>query len=162
MTFDPFRGTSYSAEVVQQTAAQWANTGNFVLQSYQIGIETDTGQAKLGDGSTIWSDLPYFVPALTPAQRTITAATGNVTAADNAGVIICDRGTGQTITVDPDLGQGFNCLIIQIGAGQVTLAEGSGVTINNADAFTAISAQYGAATLYAYAADTFYLGGQLA
>jgi hypothetical protein len=81
---------------------------------------------------------------------------------DNAQVITCSSGSATTITVPAGLGQGFNCLIIQIGAGQVTIAAGTGVTINNADSFDAISAQYGAATLYAYAADTFYLGGQLA
>jgi hypothetical protein len=81
---------------------------------------------------------------------------------DNAGVITCSSGSATTVTVPAGLGQGFNCLIIQIGAGTVTIAAGSGVTINNADSFDAISAQYGAATLYAYAPDTFYLGGQLA
>ncbi len=155
--------------IIRKPTATWTAENPTLLEnqlgvesSLVNGVETDSGQAKLGDGVTLWDDLPYFTPALMPTQRTIIAATGNITSADNGGMVICDRGTGQTITVDPDLGQGFNCLVVQIGAGQVTLAEGSGVTLNNADSFLAISAQYGAATLYAYAADTFYLGGQLA
>ncbi len=45
---------------------------------------------------------------------------------------------------------------------QAAIAAGAGVTINNVDSFSAISAQYGAATLYSYAPNVFYLGGQLA
>ncbi len=158
----PFRAQAYNRVVLLQTAAEWAETTDKVLQDFETGRETDTGLEKTGDGTSTWAELAYDFPRLAPTPREITAATGNVTAEDNGGTIICNRGSAQTITVDPDLGVGFNCLIIQIGAGQVTLAEGSGVTLNNADSFLAISAQYGAATLYAYAADTFYLGGQLA
>jgi hypothetical protein len=155
--------------IIRKPTATWTAENPTLLEN-QLGVEsalingveTDTGQAKLGDGVTLWADLPYFAPALAPTQRTITDATGNITSADNGGMVICDSGSGQTITVDPDLGVNFNCLVIQIGAGQVTLDAGSGVTLNNADSFLAISAQYGAATLYAYAPDTFYLGGQLA
>jgi len=86
MTFDPFRGTSYSAEVVQQTAAQWATTGNFVLQSYQIGIETDTGKAKFGDGSSDWDTLDYWVPGGAPYKVYTALLTQTGTSAPTATV----------------------------------------------------------------------------
>jgi hypothetical protein len=41
------------------TATQWANA-NPILGSGEIGFETDTGQFKMGDNSTVWADLPYF------------------------------------------------------------------------------------------------------
>lgn len=97
-----------------------------------------------------------------PPVNAQTGTTYTLTQNDNGAVITCASGSATTVTIPVGLGKGFNCLIIQIGAGTVTIAAGSGVTINNADSFDAISAQYGAATLYAYAPDTFYLGGQLA
>jgi len=41
------------------TSSQWTNA-NPVLAAGEIGVETDTNQFKLGDGTTEWSDLSYF------------------------------------------------------------------------------------------------------
>lgn len=41
------------------TAAQWTSA-NPVLGSGEIGVETDTLRAKIGDGSTAWTSLSYF------------------------------------------------------------------------------------------------------
>lgn len=46
------------------TAAQWASA-NSVLAAREIGLETDTGKMKWGDGTTAWNSLPYIV---TPAH----------------------------------------------------------------------------------------------
>jgi len=97
-----------------------------------------------------------------PPVNAQTGTTYTLTQNDNGAVITCASGSATTVTIPVGLSKGFNCLIIQIGAGTVTIAGATGVTVNNADSYTDISAQYGAATLYAYAADTFYLGGQLA
>lgn len=43
------------------TAAQWTSD-NPVLQDGELGIETDTAKAKLGDGSTAWTSLGYWDP----------------------------------------------------------------------------------------------------
>lgn len=97
-----------------------------------------------------------------PSVNTQTGTAYTITQNDNTNVITCGSGSATTVTVPVGLGPGFNCLIVQIGAGQVTISAASGVTINNADSFSAISAQYGAATLFCYAPNVFYLGGQLA
>ena len=96
-----------------------------------------------------------------PPVNRQTGTTYTLTQNDNAQVVTLGSASSTTVTVPAGLGQGFNCLLIQIGAGAVTIAAGSGVTINNADSFDAIAAQYGSATLYAYAPNIFYLGGQL-
>lgn len=44
------------------TSAEWAER-NTVLQESEPGRETDTGWFKVGDGSTPWNDLPYFIDA---------------------------------------------------------------------------------------------------
>ena len=61
------------------------------------------------------------------------------------------------------LGAGFNCSFVQKGAGQVSFSDDSGATaINNRQSHTKINAQYGVASLLAYAADTFVLAGDTA
>jgi hypothetical protein len=46
----------------RQTASAIAAT-NPVLAAGEFGIETDTGRMKIGNGSTAWNSLGYFVPS---------------------------------------------------------------------------------------------------
>jgi hypothetical protein len=41
------------------TASQWTSA-NTVLAAGEFGVETDTGQFKIGDGTTGWNSLAYF------------------------------------------------------------------------------------------------------
>lgn len=40
------------------TAAGWTSA-NPTLKAGELGVETDTGRAKVGDGSTAWNSLDY-------------------------------------------------------------------------------------------------------
>ena len=56
------------------TTSQWAATvdsivGGTILSSGEVGVNTETKQMKVGDGSTRWVSLPYF------ASGTITSVT---------------------------------------------------------------------------------------
>lgn len=57
-----------AAHLIQRynTAAVWSQY-NPILLDGEIGIESDTNKAKLGDGHTRWNSLDYFV---TGAQYT--------------------------------------------------------------------------------------------
>ena len=44
----------------RDTKTNWSRA-NSVLLLGEFGIETDTNSMKIGDGSTGWNDLPYFV-----------------------------------------------------------------------------------------------------
>jgi hypothetical protein len=46
----------------RQTASAIA-ASNPVLAAGEFGIETDTGRMKIGNGSTAWNSLGYFVPS---------------------------------------------------------------------------------------------------
>ena len=46
----------------RDTAANWT-TNDPILFDGQIGFETDTRKAKLGDGSTAWTSLNYLYDA---------------------------------------------------------------------------------------------------
>ena len=43
------------------TSTNWT-TYNPVLLEGEVGVETDTNKMKIGDGSTAWNSLPYYVP----------------------------------------------------------------------------------------------------
>jgi hypothetical protein len=43
------------------SSSDWS-TANPVLAQGEIGLELDTYNFKIGDGSSNWNDLPYFYP----------------------------------------------------------------------------------------------------
>ena len=69
------------------TAAEWSSA-NPLLAAGEFGFETDTRKFKLGDGTTVWSDLGY------PASGTITGVT--------AGTGLSGGGTSGVVTVSLD------------------------------------------------------------
>ena len=88
-------------------------------------------------------------------------ASYQLVAGDNGKGIVLNNGSALNLTVPSGLGVGFNCSVIQKGAGQVTFVASS-TTINNRQSHTKIAGQYGVASLVAYAADTFVLAGDTA
>jgi hypothetical protein len=44
------------------TAAEWI-AADPILAAGEFGYETDTGKIKIGDGTTNWSGLKYFIVA---------------------------------------------------------------------------------------------------
>jgi hypothetical protein len=130
------------------TAAQGA-TADSALQSVSAGELTDgnfDGTAILGFDASI-------------NDQTGTAYT--LLASDNGKVVVLNNGSSVTVTVPSGLGAGFNCSFVQKGAGQVSFST-SGTTINNRQSHTKINAQFGVASIVAYAADTFVLAGDTA
>lgn len=51
---------NYRFKLRRGTAAQWQST-NGVLYAGEMGLETDTGRIKVGDGTTAWNLLPYEI-----------------------------------------------------------------------------------------------------
>lgn len=113
-------------------------------------------------------------PGGTPASRKITvgdfskarinAQTGTaytLLSTDNGKVITCSNAAAVTVTVPSGLGAGFNCMVIQKGAGQVTFSPSS-TTVNNRQSHTKTAGQHACVSLVADVADNFYLGGDTA
>lgn len=83
----PFRAQSYQRVVLLQTAAEWAETTDKVLQDYETGRESDTGLEKTGDGTSTWADLSYDSPLPFAAEAgSIPFADGNGLSEDNVGL----------------------------------------------------------------------------
>ncbi len=58
----PGTAQSFSMNVLRgMTAAEWTSDNPLLLQ-FDLGVESDTGKAKLGDGVTRWASLDYFNP----------------------------------------------------------------------------------------------------
>lgn len=80
---------------------------------------------------------------------------------------ICEfsNSSAVTVTVPPNstvaLPVGSQIEVTQTGAGKVTLAQGSGVTITSLAGYKSIAGQYASATLYKRATDTWQLSGNL-
>jgi len=74
------------------TAAS-ATANNTVLLSGELGVETDTGKFKIGDGTTAWNDLAYATAAanLTGTLPVASGGTGIATLA--AGYVPVGNGT---------------------------------------------------------------------
>ena len=67
------------ADLIQlrrDTAANWTSA-NTVLSQGEQGYETDTGKMKIGDGSTAWTSLDYFVDSSAYATSSDVATKAN-------------------------------------------------------------------------------------
>jgi hypothetical protein len=67
-----------------------------------------------------------------------------------------------TVTVPSTLSVGFNIMLIQDGAGAVTITAGASATVHNASGFTHTRGQYAVAAIVVYRAGIAILGGDCA
>lgn len=85
--------------------------------------------------------------------------------ADDGKLITCDNASAITLTIPPNgtvaYGIGTQLNIMQLGAGQVTITPGAGVTIRSAGSKLKTSAQYAVATCVKIASDTWVAVGNL-
>ncbi len=129
----------------------WTRTGNDL--SYTSGNLSTSG--NLTGGNAASSTLSGF----SATMNFQTGTTYTLLASDNGKIITFNNASPITLTV-PALFAGFNCMIIQLGAGQVTLS-GSGTTISNRSGLTKTGGANAIATLIGITATTFISGGDL-
>jgi hypothetical protein len=106
----------------RDTAANWTST-NPTMASGEVGVETDTGKFKLGDGSTAWASLSYFTTGSgAVATDTIWDAKGDLAVGTGANTAIrLAVGTnGQVLTADS--GEASGLKFATLGGGGDMLA----------------------------------------
>lgn len=136
-------------------------------------IGTSAGQVAAGDshafpgtlGATGLSTLsggaiaPYRINAQTGTTYTLVLS-------DQQKLVTLSNASGITLTVPPNSSVAFPVgtvvEFIQLAAGQVTFAPGSGVTIAEYQSKTKLAGQYAGATLVKIATDSWVLVGNLA
>jgi hypothetical protein len=130
------------------------------------GVTAGTGLSGGGTSGSVTVSLD-FTAAKTLTFNAQTGVTYTLAIGDAAGVLVtASNASAITVTVPPSVfstGQQIN--LQQIGAGQVTFAQGAGVTITSTGATASapkISKQYGAATIICTGSNTFTIIGGLA
>lgn len=123
-------------------------------------LDIPDGNVTVTDSLTVSGGL--VAPLQINAQ---TGTTYTFVAADAGKLVTASNGSAQTYTVPPNssvaYATGTTITIIGIGSGKVTLAQGSGVTINSKDSEKAIDGQHASVTLIKTATDTWQLVGAL-
>jgi hypothetical protein len=80
------------------TSTNWT-TSNPILAIGEIGYETDTGKFKIGDGTSVWSDLDYFEAGAVSGATGPTGPTGSAGATGSQGPTGPTGATGSASTV---------------------------------------------------------------
>ena len=106
--------------------------------------------------------------ALATAMIAINAQTGasyTTVLTDDGKLITVSNASANTLTIPPNssvaYGIGTQINIAQLGAGQVTITAGAGVTLNSAGAKLKLSAQYAIATCVKTDTNTWFVCGSL-
>jgi len=117
-------------QIRRGTASSWNSSNSnlgAVLSAGEFGYETDTGRLKIGDGSTVWNNLPYsfvryndLVSGSGIGLEGLTNASGQVTGVKLTNKILA----GSNITLSLSDGN-----IVINGSSPVTLSAGTGIHI---------------------------------
>jgi hypothetical protein len=129
-------GTNNSSRLIIDNAGNTSMTGNL-----------------LGNNSAT-STIANFSSVINDQTAGFTLGNG-----DNGKIIVINSSSATTITV-PSLSVGFNCMIVQRGTGQVTIAA-SGVTINNRYSFNKTAGQHSILTLVCIASGIYISSGDM-
>ena len=155
-----FYSSNYATSAQGVTADTATQPGdNISTLTNDSGFITGLSAGALSDFD--FDDNAIFGFGASVNTPTITANAYTVTDADNGKVLALDNGaTAMDVNINTGLPAGFNCSFIQTGSGQVTFA--GTATLNNRQSHTKINAQYGVASIVAYATDTYILAGDTA
>ena len=141
-------------------------SGDFTASNNAVLVGTGTSASQ-------WTTTPTITGLVTcsggiSAPLLINAQTGTTytfVLTDGGKLVTASNGSAQTYTVPPNSSVAFptgtTITIIGIGAGKVTLAQGSGVTINSKNSEKAIDGQHASVTIIKTATDTWQLIGAL-
>jgi hypothetical protein len=126
----------------------WTKTGNDI--AYTAGNVSTTG--TLTGGNTSSSTISGFA-----ANVGNIAAAYNISAADNGKILQSTSATAITITIPTGLPTGFNCTVVQMGAGQLTFSG----TYFNRGSFTKSASQYSVISIIHLGSNNIIVSGEM-
>ena len=106
-------------------------------------------------GSTT-STLAGFGAQINTIANSVTLA-----ATDNAEIIQSNAASAITVTIPAGLPTGFNCMVLQYGAGQITFSPAAGVTLINRNSYNKSIGQYALVTLLHIGSNVVIISGEL-
>ncbi len=126
----------------------WTKSGNDI--SFTTGNVSLSGNLAGGNSSS--SNISGFA-----ANITSISANYAITSADNGKVIQSTSASAITITIPTGLPTGFNCTVVQMGAGQVTF---SGTYLNRTG-FTKTASQYSVVSILHLGSNSIIVTGEM-
>lgn len=142
---------SAAAPSWQRVSTDWTKSGNDI--SFTTGNISTTGNLTGGNATT--SKLSGF-----GASIVTKTASYNLAATDNGTVLSFNSASAVTLTIPTGLPDGFNCMVVQQGTGQITLA-GSGLTPISRNSYTKTIGQYALATILHLGSNVVIISGEL-
>ena len=149
-------GTNAYALLADSTATNGVAWGQIAA----AGLATDSvTQAKIADRAVGSAELTNLT------GNTQTGTSYTIVLADAQKFVTMSNASASTWTVPPNSSVAFTIgdqvNVVQLGAGQVTITAGSGVTINSEGAKLKLKGQYAAATVLKTGTDTWVAIGNL-
>lgn len=126
----------------------WIKTGNDI--AYTAGNVSTTGNLTGGSSST---------SAISGFSANVSSVSANYTllATDNGKIIQSTSSSAITITIPSGLPTGFNCTIVQMGAGQISF---SGTYFNRGN-FTKTASQYALVSIIHLGSEKIIVSGEM-
>lgn len=158
--------TPDDTDLVKDGAAAMRTLGSAIDTSL-VDLKGGTTGQVLSKASNTDMDFSWIEQDdSTLAFNAQTGTTYTLVAADSANKwVTCSNASGITVTVPPSVFSTGNVINLQqIGAGQVTFAQGSGVTITSTGASASapkLRAQYSACSIVCTASNTFTIVGDI-
>ncbi len=128
--------------------SNWNRSGNDI--SYTSGNVSTTG--NLTGGNTSASTISGF-----GANVATISGAYSITASDNGKIIQSTSASAITVTIPTGLPTGFNCTIVQMGAGQITF---SGTYLNRTG-FTKTASQYAVVSILHLGSNSIIVTGEM-
>jgi hypothetical protein len=128
--------------------SNWTRSGNDI--SYTSGNVSTTG--NLTGGNTSTSTISGF-----GANVATISGAYSITASDNGKIIQSTSASALTVTIPAGLPTGFNCTIVQMGAGQITFSG----TYFNRGGFTKTASQYAVVSIMHLGSNSIIVAGEM-
>lgn len=141
--------SSSAAPIWTRINMDWIKTGNDI--AYTAGNVSTTGTLTGGNSST--SSISGFGANI----NTQSGTTYTIDATDNGKVIQTTGASAITITIPAGLPTGFNCTVVQMGAGQITF---SGTYLNRTG-FTKSASQYAVISMLNLGTNNYIVTGEM-
>jgi hypothetical protein len=139
-----------------------SSTQNFVdLTTVQTvaGNKSFSGSTTMQGSLTGNNSNTSTIAGFSANVNTQTGTTYTLVASDNGKIITLNNAGSITLTV-PSLFIGFNCMVVQLGNGQITLTA-SGSTVSNRSSFTKTAGINAIVTLIQLGASSFISAGDM-